>query len=157
MPKDMPKNQIEAKLDMILQTLDSLNERNDRLEKTLTSMQRQMAKVDAKLSKRCVAIELRLFEKTENKEFINLKKIVELLEKRNSEEHDLLLAQKAQITQLKGELEGYKNTTAQESLSREPFSKKLNLLVHGLEEDRTNSWESRASTKTILKKFLKEG
>ena len=51
MPKDMPKKQIEAKLDMILQTLDSLNERNDRLEKTLTSMQRQMAKVGCKTIK----------------------------------------------------------------------------------------------------------
>ena len=53
----MPKSQIEAKLDQIIEKLDGLTARVDRIEKSVTGVQRQVIEVDAKLSKRCEAVE----------------------------------------------------------------------------------------------------
>ena len=153
----MPKDQIEAKLDLILLKLDGLTDRVDRLEKTVTSIQHQVSEVEAKLSKRCENIELFLAEKVENSELINLKKQVKVLEKQRDEEHEVLVTQQTQITQLKGQLQQYKQVAERESLSREAYSKKFNLLVHGLDEDQNSPWENRATTESMLKKFLKDG
>ena len=142
----MPKDQIEAKLDRV-----------DRLEKTVTSIQHQVSEVEAKLFKRCENIELRLAEKAENSELINFKKQVKVLEKQRDEEHEVLVTQQTQITRLKGQLQQCKQVAERESLSREAYSKKFNLLVHGLEEDQNNLWENRATTESMLKKFLKDG
>ena len=100
----MPKDQIEAKLDLILLKLDGLTDRVGRLEKTVTSTQHQVSEVEAELSKRCENIELRLAGKAENSELINLMKQVKVLEKQRDEEHEVLVTQQTQITQLKGKL-----------------------------------------------------
>ena len=43
-----------------------------------------------------------------------------------------------------------------EQISKEAYSKQLNLLVHGLVEDESVAWEKR-ETEAILNKFLTEG
>ena len=150
----MPKDQIEAKLDLILLKLDGLTDRVDRLEKTVTSSQHQVSEVKAKLSKRCENIELRF---AENSELINLKKQVKVLEKQRDEEYEILMNQQTQILQSKGQLQQYKQVAERESISLEAYRKKFNLLVHGLEEDQNNPWENRTITESMLKKFLKDG
>ena len=44
----------------------------------------------------------------------------------------------------------------QEQISKEAYSKQLNLLVHGLVEDESVAWEKREETEAILNKFLTE-
>ena len=153
----MPKSQIEAKLDQIIENLDGLTARVDRIEKSVTGVQRQVIEVDAKLSKRCEALELSLQKKAETAEFLDLKIQVEDLAKQRVEEREVMIKQLQMITQLTNQLQGYKQTTERENLSREAYSKRFNLLVHGLEEDQTNLWENRTVTENLLKKFFIQG
>ena len=153
----MPKSQIEAKLDQIIEKLDGLTARVDRIEKSVTGVQRQVIEADAKLSKRCEALELSLQKKAETTEFLDLKIQVEDLAKQRVEEREVMIKQQQMITQLTNQLQGYKQTTERENLSREAYSKRFNLLVHGLEEDQTNPWENRTVTENLLKKFFIQG
>ena len=153
----MPKSQIEAKLDQIIEKLDGLTARVDRIEKSVTGVQLQVIEVDAKLSKRCEALELSLQKKAETGEFLKLKIQVEDLAKQRVEEREVMIKQQQMITQLTNQLQGYKQTTERENLSREAYSKRFNLLVHGLEEDQTNPWENRTVTENLLKKFFIQG
>ena len=153
----MPKSQIEAKLDQIIEKLDGLTARVDRIEKSVTGVQRQVIEVDAKLSKRCEALELSLQKKAETAGFLELKIQVEDLAKQRVEEREVMIKQQQMITQLTNQLQGYKQTTERENLSREAYSKRFNLLVHGLEEDQTNPWKNRTVTENLLKKFFIQG
>ena len=65
----------------------------------------QVSEVEAELSKRCENIELCLAGKVENSELTNLMKQVKVLEKQRDEEHEVLVTQQTQITQLKGQLQ----------------------------------------------------
>ena len=117
----MPKSQIEAKLDQIIEKLDGLTARVDRIEKSVTGVQRQVIEVDAKLSKRCEALELSLQEKAETAEFLELKIQVEDLAKQRVEEREVMIKQQQMITQLSNQLQEYKQTTERENLSREAY------------------------------------
>ena len=101
----MPKSQIEAKLDQIIEKLDGLTARVDRIEKSVTGVQRQVIEVDAKLSKRCEALELSLQKKAETAEFLELKIQVEDLAKQRVEEREVMIKQQQMITQLTNQLQ----------------------------------------------------
>ena len=69
----------------------------------------------------------------------------------------LINSQQSEITRLTGQVEGYLQLVKREQLSREAYSKRFNLLVHGIDEEENNAWETRSTTETKLKKFLIEG
>jgi len=96
----MKEDQIEAKLDQILDILSDLTKRVDRLEMTLTSSQKQMQELDSNLSKSCDSIELILLNKTENDKFTDLSQKVENLEKEKASDRDLIDSQQKEITRL---------------------------------------------------------
>ena len=84
---------------------------------------------------------------------------MKVLEKQRDEEHEVLVTQQTRITQLKGQLQvqQYKQVAERESLSREAYSKKFNLLVHGLEKDQNNPRENRTTTEFLLKSCFRGG
>ena len=53
-------------------------------------------------------------------------------------------------------MKDYFQSAEKENLSREAYSKRFNLLVHGLEEQSDSAWEKPETTENILRKFLAE-
>ena len=153
----MKEDRVEAKLDQILEVLNDLKMRVGNLEKALTSTQAQVEEIDGKLSERCEVIEQNLMNKTGNAEFIDLKHQFEILQQEKAADRKLINSQQSEITRLTGQVEGYLQLVKREQLSREAYSKRFNLLVHGIDEEENNAWETRSTTETKLKKFLIEG
>ena len=65
-----------------------------------------------------------------------------------------MIKQQQKITQLTNQLQGYKQATERENLSREAYTKRLNLLVYRLEEGQTDPWENRATIKKTTKRIF---
>ena len=134
----MKEDRVEAKLDQILEVVNDLKMRVGNLEKALTSTQAQVEEIDGKLSERGEVIEQNLINKTENTEFIDLKHQFEILQQEKDADRKLINSQQSEITRLTGQVEGYLQLVKREQLSREAYSKRFNLLVHGIdEEDKT--------------------
>ena len=153
----MKEDRVEAKLDQILEVLNDLKMRVGNLKKALTSTQAQVEEIDGKLSGRCEVIEQNLMNETENAKFIDLKHQFEILQQEKAADRKLINSQQSEITRLTGQVEGYLQLVKREQLSREAYSKRFNLLVHGIDEEENNAWETRSTTETKLKKFLIEG
>ena len=93
----------------------------------------------------------------ENAEFIDLKHQFEILQQEKAADRKLINSQQSEITRLAGQVEGYLQLVKREQLSRKAYSKCFNLLVHGIDEEENNAWETKSTTETKLKKFLIEG
>ena len=94
--------------------------------------------------------------KTENAEFIDLKYQFEILQEKAAD-CKLINSQQSEITRLTGQVEGYLQLIKREQLSRGTYSKRFNLLVHGIDEEKNNAWETKSTTEIKLNKFLIEG
>ena len=69
----------------------------------------------------------------------------------------LIKSQQSEITRLTGQVQAYLQLVKRKQLSREEYNGRFNLLVHGIDGDENNSWETRCTTETKLKKILIDG
>ena len=148
---------VEARLDQILEVLYDLKLRVGSLEKALADTQSQVEEMDDMLSKRWEVIKQNLTSKTENAEFVDLKHQFEILQQEKAADRKLINSQQSEITRLTGQVEGYLQIVKREQLSIKAYSKRFSLLVHGIDEDENNAWETSSTTETKLKNFLIEG
>ena len=52
---------------------------------------------------------------------------------------------------------GTKEDRQAEAAMKESYEKRLNILIHGLEEDRNSAWETRQETLKIIHQFMRKG
>ena len=78
---------------------------------------------------------------------------VEIDNKASSDELNQL---KVKIQDLERNLELIEETTTKEQASKEAYSKRLNILVHGISES-SNTWETNEETLNVFNKFMAEG
>ena len=126
-------NNIENKLDEILSTMKSLDQRLkklENLEKKFENLETKMQEYDTK------------FEEIESEQDHQDEKISKL-------EDD--------IKELKEENNQLRKEAETQRLSKELYSKRLNYLIHGIPENDSNPWETRKQTETVSKKFIEEG
>ena len=89
--------------------------------------------------------------------FVDLKNKVEILEAKLeffSEKEKNTLDYTKRVEQ---KFESYFMEADRDKLSNEAYSKRLNILIHGIEEHSTNPWETREETRTKLNNFLMDG
>ena len=55
------------------------------------------------------------------------------------------------------ELEKFKSDYEKTAIMQESYSKRLNVLIHGIEEDESNTWEKREETVQKFETFLNDG
>ena len=78
------------------------------------------------------------------------------MQQEKAADRKLINSQQSEFTRLTRHVEGYLLLGEREQQSREEYSKRFDLLVHGIDEDENNAWETRSTTETKLKKFLIE-
>ena len=61
------------------------------------------------------------------------------------------------INEVEAKLNSLTASSSTDALMKESYSKKLNILIHGLAEDESTVWEKRETTLQIFQKFLREG
>jgi len=126
---------IQFKLDKILTTFDILSKRIDDIETALNMTNDNLKKIDRKLSKHINDLENEMDHKVNLRDFEDLKQRVSDLEKQQESDR------KARL----------------EQLNKDAYSKRFNLIIHGLEENKNKPWETREKTEAIFAKFLFEG
>ena len=149
--------EINVKLDRILISLEKLTTRIDVLENSVTATHNYVSKLDQKLSQRCDELECAIKQKTDSTMFVDLKNKVEILEAKLeffSEKEKNTLDYTKRVEQ---KFESYFMEADRDKLSNEAYSKRLNILIHGIEEHSTNPWETREETRTKLNNFLMDG
>ena len=109
------------------------------LEKAFTSTQAQVEVIVSKLSKRCRVIEQNFTNKTENGEFTDLKHQFEILQQEKVADQKLINSPQSKTKRLTGQVEAYLQLVKREQLSREAHSKRYNLFVHGIDENKNSA------------------
>ena len=89
-----------------------------------------------KLNSRCNYLEAQINQK------MNIKQVRELEER---------------IAELELQQENLKLKNKQEKISIDAYSKRFNLIIHGLKKNRDKAWESREETESVFYKFLSKG
>ena len=121
---------MEQQLKEILATLRIITTKINELDHKIVSLNERLTAVQLKFSNRCDDIE----KKVSN----SLNEMDEM---------------KAKIN----ELEQFKDLHERTALQNESYSKRLNVLIHGVEEDKKLAWESQDMTTQKLKTIMKEG
>ena len=127
----MTMTSLENKLDAILTAIDNLTTRIGKVENKMDNFESRLNEIETGLKLRIVQLEANVKSLPSNEEYKNLEKKINYLEH--------ALQNKSKV-----------------DLMRESYSKRLNLLIHGLEETK-EAWETKSQTKTTLTKFFSEG
>ena len=61
-----------------------------------------------------------------------------------------------QILQLDDYLRKFKAQTEQDLLAKELYDKRLNILIHGMDENIDTAWETRTETEKKIREFLNQ-
>ena len=146
-----------------------VTKRLDKLEETIAAYHTEILSLDVKFIKRCEAIEEILDNKADASEVDELKstldefeeKIDKIAEKKAdvSELEELKKRcdeQEQKIAKLTENCQNYFEAIKREQLIGDAYNKRFNLLVHGLEENPDNNWETCAQTNSIFRNFLNE-
>ena len=129
------KKSVHTKLDEILKSIQIINAQINNLKESVQDVNKHLETLDKKLTKRSDELEMKINQKVDMALFHQLEeKVQELLKEQN-------------LTKLRSK---------REQISKEAYSKRLNLLVQGLVEDESVAWEKREETEAILNKFLTE-
>ena len=122
---------IENKINTILATINKMSTRIERIENKIDNFESRLNQIESTLNKR--------IEKLDNKV-------------KHIPTQDNLIKLENRVKQIKQTLKINKK----EELLCELYSKRLNILIHGLDESK-EAWETTAQTKTVLTKFFTEG
>ena len=129
------KKSVHTKLDEILKSIQVINPQINNSKESVQDVNKHLETLDKKLTKRFDELEMKSNQKVDMALFHQLEeKVQELLKEQN-------------LTKLQSK---------REQISKEAYSKRLNLLVHGLVEDESVAWEKREETEAISNKFLTE-
>ena len=120
---------VEAKLDQILVCVETLTKRLDAIDAKYETVNATINEVEEKFDAKLNEIECQVRDEVCRNEFNHLK------------------------NHFKKQIE----SVYEEKLMKETFNKRLNLLIHGLEESETNAWETKDQTTKIFHDFLTEG
>ena len=122
---------LDNKLDAILTAIENLSTKIEKVENKIDNFETRLNEIESGLKARIDQLEANVNSLPSKEDYNNLEKKINLLE------HDL-------------------QNKAKVELMRESYSKRLNLLIHGLEETK-DAWETKSQIKTTLTKFFSEG
>ena len=121
---------VATKLDEILKGIGDINKRMDSIDQRLVKLERRINDIEQASNARIAKIENQLTKKING--LADIEKRLSILEKKEEKHQD-------------------------ESVMKESYEKRFNILIHGLEEDHSSAWESRQETLKTIHKFMREG
>ena len=121
---------MEKKIDLLLESVDKLLQRMDRFEERFSKVEK-------------------IADKNEKR--------IENLDKNQSNQENALTELRKKFDNLKAENDDIKKQVKHELLSRDLYSKRFNYIIHGIDENPSNEWETRDQTEWIFRNFLDEG
>ena len=122
---------LKSKLDSILTAINNLATRTERIEMKIDNFESRLNEIETGLKSRTNQLEINVNALPTDEDYRKLEKKI------NSLEHVL-------------------QNKSNEDLMSELYSKRLNLLIHGLDETK-EAWETKIQTKSMLAKFFQEG
>ena len=127
----MSASGIEKKLDRVLAAVQKLSDKMEKVEARLCNFETRLEQIEDKFESKIKNLEAAVNDRV-TKEELNavLKKLAQLEEKAKTEEKDTIM--------------------------RESHSKRLNLLIHDVNES-SDVWETREATTTLLDQFISDG
>ena len=136
-----------SKIDQVLQKLDTLLARVNTMDTSINKFNERLSEVENKIENFDYDLAKLKEEKTAtarqlNDLTINVHNLIEDFEKRLKD---------CQKQILESRIENRK-----ESLRNEMYSKRLNILIHGLEENTSSAWETKETTEKMVYNFLNE-
>ena len=120
---------VATKLDEILKGIGDINKRMDSIDQRLVNLEGRMNDIEQASNARITKIENQLTKKING--LADIEKRLSILEKEEKRQD--------------------------ESVMKESYEKRFNILIHGLEEDHSSAWESRHETLKTIHKFMREG
>ena len=121
---------MEKKIDLLLESVNKLLQRMDRFEERFCKVEK-------------------IAEKNEEK--------IECLRKNQTNHENALSELREKLDNLKAENEDINKQVKHKLLSRNLYSKRLNYIIHGINENPSNEWETCDQTKRLFQNFLDEG
>ena len=127
----MSASGIEKKLDRVLAAVQKLSDKMEKVEARLCNFETRLEQIEDKFESKIKNLEAAVNDRV-TKEELNavLKRLAQLEEKTKTEEKNAIM--------------------------RESYSKRLNLLIHGVNES-SDVWETREATKTLLDQSISDG
>ena len=123
---------IERKLDKVLRTLENLTERMDKLDFELETFDNRLNKLESLFNDKINKLEQALENKSNVNDIDNIHIKLNRIEQQQLEQES-------------------------KNLMQESYDKRLNLLIHGLEESNKTDWETRESTQETIYEFFQKG
>ena len=150
---------LNDQLSQIMNSISELSEKIDDLNCSMKELNTKICNIDEKFSNRCNKLETELKDKVNKTDFVMLEHKVKTLECRISEVLKCSDTQpnKTELTSLSDKVDSLIGAAEKEKLRSEAYSKRLNLLIHGIPENPNNVWETRATTHNYFQEFLYNG
>ena len=127
------KKSVHTKLDEILKSMQVINAQINSLKESVQDVNKHLETLDKKLTKRSDELEIKINQKVDMALFHQLQeKVQKLLKEQN-------------LTKLQSK---------RKQISKEAYSKRLNLLVHGLVEDESVAWEKKRRNRSYFKQIF---
>ena len=123
----------------------------------MKSLENKVSDLDAKLNKRCDDLEADILRKINISEFTPVEEQVESLRSDQDDLYAQVQKQADELSRLIAQSEKQQLEASKLELQNEAYSKRFNVLIHGIPEDPKNPWESRDSTVKLFHKFLIDG
>ena len=121
---------MEKQIDLLFESVNKLLQRMDRFEERFCKVEK-------------------IAEKNEEK--------IKRLEKNQINHENAITELREKFDNLKAENEDIKKQVKHELLSRDLYCKRFNYIIHGIDENPSNEWETRDQTEWLFRKFLNEG
>ena len=117
------------------------------------SSKNQLIEIESKLNLRCDNIEDRLNHSVDLNSFEALKIRLNHVEDSIELKSKKLETVTGQILQLEDHLRKFKAETEKDLLAKELYYKRLNRLIHGIDENIDTAWETRTETEKKIENF----
>ena len=143
---------IEEKIDNVLKTANNISSRLGHLEEKFTGFDKQLKEIDAKLSKKCTDLEENLKELELDVNFIGHR--TSDLESSTTAKLNDLTKENKMNQEMNQDLSMRITRLEKDEVMRESYSKRLNILVHGLKEQGND--ETKEQAKALFENFLNE-
>ena len=117
------------------------------------SSKNQLIEIESKLNLRCDDIEDRLNHTVDLNSFEALKIRLNYVEDSIELKSKKLETVTGQILQLEDHLRKFKAETEKDLLAKELHYKRLNILIHGIDENIDTAWETRTETEKKIENF----
>ena len=125
-------------LERILESIENLNKTVKTLTYSVKSLENKVSELDTKLNKRCDDLETELSHKVSVNEFTPVERQVKSLQSNQDKLYAQVRMQADELSRVIDLTEQQQLEASKMKLQNEAYSKRLNVLIHGIVEDQEN-------------------